>query len=487
MAVWFVEFEQSARIKLTFAMSKGVHPSTLAGSFYPADKTELSKMINAFLLSAEMPLFQGKPQILIVPHAGYVYSGQTAAYGYKALQDQNYERVIIIAPVHRNLFSGIALSNFDSWNTPLAKIELDKKFAQKLTDTADYLFFNPEVFYYENALEVQLPFLQTVLASVNIIPILLGQVSDKIIEQFAFDLLRFVDDQSLVVISSDLSHYPNYETANQVDRETIDAIVSGNVRAFAETIQEIMRRGIIGLDTYACGEKAIKIGLILADYLGIAKDWKLLKYMNSGDISGDKSQVVGYASILCTTERKNSLLFEDESQELFSIAQNSLGHFLKHKSLPNLDIIHKFLYRPMGVFVTLKDKNQPRGCIGFPEAIFPLYLAVQKAVIAAANDPRFAPVTLSELPDIEIEISILSPLRKISDVKKIVLGKHGVMIKQGVRSGLFLPQVAEKTGWNLEAFLGHLCRDKAGLNPDAWKDKETEIYLFEVQIVRCCT
>lgn len=176
-------------------------------------------------------------------------------------------------------------------------------------------------------------------------------------------------------------------------------------------------------------------------------------------------------------------LNKKDQKELLAIARKTLESFLKNGKIPQFEFSNAKFKQPCGVFVTLKKDGQLRGCLGELETKESLGKMVQKnAVAAATKDPRFPPVRLIELPEIRIEISVLSPLKMIDDPKKIKLGKHGVMIKKSWRRGVFLPQVAAETGWTKEAFMGHLCSQKAGLDWDAWKTGEVDIYIFTAQV-----
>jgi len=228
------------------------------------------------------------------------------------------------------------------------------------------------------------------------------------------DLLgKYFDEDTLLVISSDLSHYPDYETANEVDKKTISSILAGNWKDFSNFTKEVMQKGYQGLETPACGSEAIKVGMMIAENLGL-DEIKLFNYKNSGDITGDYSRVVGYASIgffgkISKQQIKTQdLLNADQQKGLLKIARETLESYLKDKKIPDIKIDDDVLNQKFGVFVTLKKDDFLRGCIGEFEPKEPLYKLVQKkAIDAAVNDPRFDPLESNELPEIEIEISIL--------------------------------------------------------------------------------
>ena len=336
----------------------------------------------------------------------------------------------------------------------------------------------------EHSLEVELPFLQQTLTDFKIVPILLGQTDDDFLASLAQAIAANFDDQTLLVISSDLSHYPDYQTANRVDNQTIEAIISGDLAKFAQIVSVNLDQP--GVETCACGQQAIKVGLIMANQLKL-KQIKLLNYANSGDVTNDKTRVVGYASIGFFGQipkiKTKGLLNSQQQQQLLAIARQTLEAYFQNGKIPDIKVDDPGLSQALGAFVTLKKDDQLRGCIGEFEPKQPLYQVVwQKAIDAAIHDSRFMPVTKSELKDIMIEISVLSPRQKINDWQQIKLGQHGVVVKKGLRGGTFLPQVATETGWDLKTFLSNLCSQKAGLASDCYQDPDTEIFVFTAQV-----
>jgi MEMO1 family protein len=216
-----------------------------------------------------------------------------------------------------------------------------------------------------------------------------------------------------------------------------------------------------------------------------------IKYMNSGDTDyGDKTQVVGYYSLafsLKSIDIKTSKVFETfevytdkDKKDLLHVARETLNKYIKEQKVPDFskNDFTDNIKKESGVFVTLTKDGKLRGCIGQFSPDKALYVVVQDMAIAAAiEDKRFEPVTNEELNQIEIEISVLSPMRKISSIDEIQMGKHGIYIRKGVYSGTFLPQVGTETKWTKEEFLGHCARDKAGIGWEGWKD--AEIYIYE--------
>ena len=458
----------------------------VAGSFYSAQADQLKEEINQFLAQAPQLNLKSDQRIklVIVPHAGYLYSGQVAGAGFKSISTET-KRVILLGVSHQSWFSGAAIDESDFWQTPLGKIELDRAWAEKILDQEKQIFLASTPHQAEHSLEVELPFLQVILTEFKIVPILLGQTDNQVLEVLAEKIVQHWDSKTLLVISTDLSHYPNYEIARQVDQKTIKAILSGNPTQLEKTIAQEMAVGYPQLETCACGAEAIKVGLLVGKKLAPG-EWRLIQYLNSGDTAGDKGRVVGYAALayLGPKEKETVLSLDSEAKkQLLIIARQSLTSYLHQKQLPHYQIDQPQLKTKLGVFVTLKKKGQLRGCMGVFSPPTPLWQTVQRQTIAAASqDPRFPPVQAEELNEIEIEISLLSPPEKISDWRQIKLGRQGVIIRQGERSGTFLPQVAQETGWSLEEFLAQLCKHKAGLAPDCYQDPKTEIFIYDAEV-----
>ena len=463
-----------------------------AGQFYPAEASKLKRTLDSFLKQAQTIPEPGKPQILIVPHAGLEFSGKVAGAGFKQLEGKAYFRVVLLGASHQAYFDSIAVFPQGSWETPLGKVEIDNHLAQALLDESQGIIPNSAVHEAEHSLEVELIFLQQVLEDFKIVPILIGQVSEEKLEVLAKKLAQNLDEETLLVVSSDLSHYPPYEIAQKVDRQTIKAILSGKLKEFEETLEEIEHQGYPQLVTSACGSLAIKTALLLAEKLGF-QDFKEIKYENSGDlpagrqgVSNDKNRVVGYAAIgIWSQEAKQKQFLDEQAQkETLKLARKTLEEHFSGKSPTPFSPQSSSLLQKLGAFVTLRKNGQLRGCIGEFEPQKPLYQVIEEMSIAAATkDSRFPPVKPEELAEIKIEISVMTPRRKIDDWQKIELGKHGVVIKAGNRAGTFLPQVAQETGWSKEEFLGQLCLQKLGLSLSCYENPEVIFYIFEVQII----
>lgn len=461
----------------------------VAGSFYPSDLKELDQQITSLINQSEKISAAGKLRILIVPHAGIVFSGRTAAAGFKQVENQDYQRVIILGASHQSWFDHAAVFNEGEWETPLGRVTVDKSLANALIDENKKITADTNAHSKEHSLEIELIFLQKVLKNFRIVPILVSQTSDQLVSDLAKKISQNFDEQTLLIVSTDLSHYPPYETANQTDDQTVKAILSGNKEEFEKIIQQLEAKGYPGLETAACGHDAIRVALKVAEILGI--NFQKIKYENSGDlpaqagVSGDKSRVVGYTAITGFGGKFSAAeqLDENAQKEALEIARKTLEEYLSLRKTLSLSAKNEILNQPLGCFVTLRKNDELRGCIGEFEPSQPLFKVIQEMAIAAATeDPRFPPVKSEELKEIKIEISVMTPKKKIGNWKEIQLGKHGVVIQKDNRAGTFLPQVATETGWNLEEFLAQLCSQKAGLSPDCYKDPSVNFFTFEAQV-----
>ncbi len=468
---------------LSVCPGEDVKQPNVAGAFYPADRRELSARVDSLL--ANVNILPNKAQILalIAPHAGYEFSGGVAAHGYKAIQGRNYRTVIIIAPSHRYGFKGFSVYPTGKFATPLGVIEVDRDFAQKLIAADKEVYFDPLAFEKEHSLEVQLPFLQKVLSNKNnfrIVPIISGDCDFAACQRLASAIKDIIASRNdvLVVASSDMYHGYDYQEAEVVDNLTLSYLKKMDAGALYDGLSQ----GRLQL----CGGLAVVTTILLAKELGY-NQLEVLKYANSATVTGRMTKgiwTVGYASCIIDAKAgEEQMLNKNQRKKLLRIARSAIEAHLKTGKVLQLTEKDAVLLEKRGAFVTLHKRGDLRGCIGNLIGNEALYLTIaDMAVEAATGDPRFPAVQLSELKDIDIEISVLSPLEKISDPGVIKLGTHGVLVRQGFRSGVFLPQVATETGWSREEFLGNLCAHKAGLNPDAWKDPSVDIYIFTAEI-----
>jgi len=475
----------------------------VAGQFYPGRSDELSADLIKLFSEAEKKEVKGEVLAIVAPHAGYVFSGKVAASSFNQINPKKkYETIFIIGSSHRTAFEGASIYNKGNYKTPLGTVNVDLQVANNLINKYDVFKYRPDAHDYEHSLEVQLPFLQHIMETeFKIVPIVIGTQNPGTCKKIASALASYFNSDNLFVISTDFSHYPKYEEANKVDNLTASAITSNDPDKLLTALNKNSQMNISNLATSLCGwTSVLTLMYITSDIPDIR--YYPIEYKNSGDARyyGDKSRVVGYYSIAVAKEEEEYTLPENEAKKenpkkkdfnltgedkkvLLEIARNTIEDYVNSKKIPEINIkgFSQNLLISAGAFVTIHKDGKLRGCIGRFEPDIQLYKVVQEvAVSAATRDFRFSPVKPDELDNIDIEISVLTPLRKIDSVDEIELGKHGIYIKQGHNSGTFLPQVATQTGWNLEEFLGHCSRDKAGIGWDGWKN--ADLYIYEALI-----
>jgi hypothetical protein len=329
----------------------------------------------------------------------------------------------------------------------------------------------------EHALEVQLPWLQKVLGNFELVPIVMGDQSYASSRTLGVALAKLIHGgDTLVVASSDLSHYHSYDDAVKMDHKTLHALEAWDYFSMSRNFQTRQWE--------ACGGGPIVAAMIAAERMG-ANHAEVLKYANSGDVTSDHARVVGYsADIFVKAHGAQDAetpfsLSDEEKKELLTLARKSVERVVRSKQAYEPEEKgDEALNQERGAFTTLRIAGGLRGCIGYTAPIKPLYLTVRDtATLAAMRDPRFSPVELAELPKLEYEISVLSPLRRVMNIDEIKVGQHGLLMKNGTNEGLLLPQVPVEEKWDRQTFLEHTCV-KAGLRADCWKDEETDIFLF---------
>ncbi len=465
------------------ANAKDIRKPVYAGSFYPDTPEKLTAIIKQ-LVSQVKPIHVSPPphsslKALIIPHAGYIYSGWTAAHISLVLRENQFNKVVVMGPDHRIGFEGGAISDVSAYETPLGRIQMNKD-AVRVRRNKDLFRAIPNSDRLEHSVEVILPYLQYFLKKFEIVPVVLGQgqdLAEKVTA--AFDPL--LDQTTLLVASSDLSHYLPYQEAVAKDRETIEMIL--NLKA-----NELIKR-----ENAACG----KIPILVVINMARRHNWHpvLLHYSNSGDTAGDRSRVVGYTVIafyggLSMKNRMDSIqsLNEKQGQILVKLARQTIEERLDKCSIkvdPD-SMMDSAFKEKRGTFVTLTINKQLRGCIGNLDSTDSIVDGIERnAVNAAFRDPRFPPLKADELDRVDIEVSILTdpqPL-KYRDSKdllsKLRVNVDGVILRKGSASATFLPQVWEQLP-QPETFLSHLCT-KAGLPSDTWKKGNLDILTYQVQ------
>ena len=463
-----------------------VREAGVAGSFYPADPAALTAMMDGMLAGAAQPPVNDPILAVVAPHAGYQYSGPVAAYTYGALKGRKYSRVVVIAPSHFESFDYTSIYDGDAYVTPLGTVPVDKAFAAQLARMSSTMRLSghghvPTSAGAEHAIEVQLPWLQHVLGDFQLVPIVMGDQSYENSRALGVALAKLIlgapqGETTLIVASSDLSHYHPYDDAVRIDHKTLHALEAWDYFSMSRNFQTRVWE--------ACGGAPIVAAMIAAEHMG-ANQAQVLKYANSGDTAGDHSRVVGYsADVFVKAPSGKSAevpfsLSDREKDELLALARKSVEHAVTNKkSYDPPASATEALNQERGAFVTLKKAGELRGCIGYTSAMEPLYLTVRDtATLAALRDPRFPPVSVAELPQLQYEISVLSPLRRVVDTHQIKVGQHCLLMKNGDDEGLLLPQVPVEQKWDRETFLEETCR-KAGMNSNCWKSEDTDIFLF---------
>lgn len=440
--------------------SRSIRSPAVAGSFYPQDPRHLADAVDTLLADAQgasrAPARQ--PYAIVVPHAGYVYSGIVAAAAYRTLAHYRtrFRRVLLIGPAHRVAFEGIAAPSAAFFRTPLGDIPLDTEAISALCSLSG-ISIRDDAHAQEHSLEVQLPFLQRTLGNFHVIPLIVGSAAPARVEE-VISIMTSVPG-TLVVISSDLSHYLDYESAEHLDSETVDAILRLDVGGIAD-------RG-------ACGRLPIKGLLGVAHATGL--EATLLDRRNSGDTAGPKDRVVGYASMGFYRATGDGLQ-STAGEVLLHIADRALRHGLATgKPLPlNPEGYSHELAQPGASFVTLKQGHRLRGCIGSLAAHRPLVADVAENAFAAGfRDPRFSPLDGEDIDRLStIDVSVLSAPKLLGAGTEGELlgalrpGIDGLILREGNHRATFLPQVWEQAP-DRRIFLQHL-RRKAGLAPDYW-------------------
>jgi len=456
-----------------FASRDSVKEPAVAGAFYPGEEGALADAVGGYLSNAAVRPESGRLIALIAPHAGYRYSGQVAAYSYRHLSERSVDTIILIGASHFSSYAGASVYAEGAWRTPLGNVKINEKIARSLLSEKAGITFFREAFAREHSLEVQLPFLQRTLKTFTIVPILMGAATQA---SFAHLLDRLTEvlrknDRVIIIASTDLSHYHGYDAAVVKDRMVIEAVS----RMSVEDLQSLLSTH----EGEACGGDPMLLTMLVSRNVG-ATHGALYRYANSGDVTGDKKQVVGYAAM----GLYKSALSEQQKQELLALARKTVTEYVRYRRTPEPIVKDIRLQANGATFVTINRNRQLRGCIGNIQPVMPLSRSViRNAVAASSQDPRFLPMKAGELEDMELEVTVLSPLEPLGDVKDIRIGIHGLYLVKGPYSSVFLPQVPVEQGWDLPTYLEQLCL-KAGLPKDAWKDKDVRLSIFSADIIK---
>ncbi len=484
-----------------------IRPPAVAGSFYPGSPSELAKMLATFFHAAPKPTLTGKPLAIVAPHAGYIYSGAIAARGYKILEGETYKTVIVISPSHTAYFKGVSVFGGKAYTTPLGEIPIDKELTDKIASAGGPISFSNQGHSgygrAEHALEVQLPFLQVALGKFDLVALVMGVQDMSTCTALGKAIAKAIGprDDVLIVASSDLSHFHDQSTAGR-----LDSVVAGDIENYD---YKKLSRDIEEQKAEACGGGPIIAAMIAAKEMGANKAL-ITGLGDSAQAGGDKTSVVGYLSAVIYKEGDEKVyeikkeeenismnssdahadsgssaefgLSAEDKKTLLSIARQAIKSRLEGKELVFPKNISGPLSQPLGAFVTLDEAGQLRGCIGTFRPSNPLYEVVaEMARQAAFSDYRFHPVGPGELSRLEIEISVLTPMKRIYNPDSVVVGRDGLYVKRGHYAGVLLPQVPVEQCWDRNTFLDHTCL-KAGLPSSSWRDEQTELYVFQAEI-----
>jgi len=454
----------------------------VSGRFYPGEEQQLRNELQKYF-KASSASEKGAPAALILPHAGYVFSGGVAAGAFNTIAAKtSYQRVFVIGGSHTLHFEGASVYSGEGYKTPLGVMKTDATVTTALQKASNEIGFVPQAHRQEHSLEVQMPFIQHSLGKdVPVVPVLIGDVDRQAIKEIAQALEPYFTDENLFVISTDFSHFPSYDDAAEQDTITAETIAKNNPDALWQHLQDVKKQNIEGMATPLCGWTAVMTLLEITSRKQVS--YRLLQYRNSGDSPfGSKHEVVGYYAISVERVQDNEKvsLSADEKDFLLTYAKKTLHYYLTKGEKPQVDSdsLTPALQGSYGAFVTLYHKDELRGCVGNLQGNKPLVNTISEMTISAAvGDYRFSDIAIEELPDTGIEISVLTPLKRLEKVEDLEPGRHGVYIKSGLKSGTLLPQVANKMNWTREELLGHCSRDKAGLDWEGWK--RAEVYTYE--------
>ena len=492
-----------------------VRPAAVADQFYPAEREKLARAIDRFMAGAAKAS-GGRPVVIIAPHAGYVYCGQIIADAFAQAAPYQYDVIVMLGTNHTTGgFHRVSVYAAGGFETPLGVVPIDEELAARLIGMDEDFVFEPSVHKDEHSIEVQVPFVQKLFPGVKIVPAVIGVPDPEMCKRFGEALATALEGRkALITVSSDLSHYPSYEDAERVDRKTLDAIATLDAGTVQEAMQAAVKEDVPNLATCGCGEGPILAAIAAARKLG-AKNARVVSYANSGDAAvGSRDRVVGYGAVVITAgapEEESSsghgdagrtkdegvrgsapvpsskatgedALSAADKRALLALARNSIQQYFDSETIPLARGFGSAAEAHRGAFVTLTKGGQLRGCIGHMDDDLPLCQVVGKCALQSAfADRRFPPLAPEELPQCEIEISVLTPMRPIGGYNDILVGRDGVLIEKDGRSAVFLPQVAVEQGWERDEMLGHLCA-KAGLPADAWKARDMKFYAFQAEV-----
>jgi MEMO1 family protein len=431
-----------------------IRPSAYAGQFYPAGKAQLKALIKSFVVKG-VPAEEAIG--LLAPHAGYIYSGPVV--GEVLSRVKLPETVILLGPNHTGRGLPFSIMTEGTWETPLGKVEIDSELANKLVSGSHYLQNDLDAHAQEHSLEVEVPFLQYFRPDVKIVPIILGSGDGQILREIGLEIAAVIRDLKkdvLIFASSDMNHYESQSVAQKKDRMAIDAILHLDS---AELLKRLKQQ-----DSTMCGYGPAVVMITAVKELG-AGQVELVKYMTSGDKTGDYNAVVGYAGIIVK-----------KLSPLVKLARDTVETYIKQKKVVKPAVLTPEMKGQAGVFICLKKAGDLRGCIGTfePTQDNIAQEIVANAISSATRDPRFEAVEADELKDLEYTVDVLTTPEEIESEEQLDPKRYGVIVESGFRRGLLLPDLE---GVDTIQYQLDVARQKAGIDPG----EKVKLYRFEVK------
>jgi hypothetical protein len=480
-----------------------IRPAAMAGKFYPSDPVTLRRAIDLLIAQAR-PAVAEDVTGMVVPHAGYMFSGQIAADALVHLATARPDVVVVLGANHAApAVRGFALHPGRAFRTPLGDLPIDRDLTRALVDAKVGARTDAAPHKDEHSIEVILPFVQVMAPQATFVPVIVGDLEGGQAQGFARALAAaLADRRAFVVASSDLSHYPGVRDAGRADRTTLEQILRFDGNSLILRERQTVERQAGRLVTIACGLGPIVVAMSVARAMGAAQA-TVISYANSADVAvGDPNKVVGYGAVAFHRDARrgpalpaeldggdtrsagepDAPLAPADRQVLLRLARASFARFLQSETLPlPRDLPPSLASRRQGAFVTLKRRGELRGCVGTLDADFPLPHLVSRAAFGAAfGDARFTPLGRDEVDRVEVEISLLTPAREVASPREIVVGRDGVVLKKSGKSAVFLPYVATEAGWSRDQMLDELCV-KAGLRERCWTDRAT-LATFQAEV-----
>ncbi len=434
-----------------------IRKPVVAGQFYPGSASQLRAMIEMLV---DKKTKKQDAAGLVLPHAGYAYSGSVAGAVLSRIKFK--DTFIIIGPNHHGRGKPLSIMTHGAWETPLGEVKIDSELAGQILADSSHLQEDAAAHQYEHSIEVQIPFLQYFKPDIRIVPITLAYASGDVYKEIGKEIAKAVKElnrEVIIIASSDMTHYESQESAKQKDTQAIDAVLELNE-------DELLRR-VEELDISMCGYAPTVALISAAKELG-AKTAELIKYQTSGDITGDYSSVVGYAGIIIKAV---------EMHPLVKLAQKTVETYVKEGKIPPSPAkLTREMKGRAGVFVSIHKLGDLRGCIGTFEPIQKNVAAeiMNNAVSSATRDPRFPPVAPEELPQLDYSVDVLTRPEPVADESQLDPKKCGVIVECGFRRGLLLPDLE---GVDTVDYQIDICRQKAGIDPD----EPVKLYRFEVK------